>query len=272
MSDEPRPHDHAHEDPTPPDVPVDLSEATDVDQLPEDAFEEARAGDEDGTAPPAVDSEALAEVTALAESDELEAGAGEPDGADSIDGVDGISAERIVDYLDAGRRPYDPEIEGSPEAMAQLAALERLRAMGARLLEADAAASPAPDPSWITGVMDRVRLESRSGRQIPLSSIDDRSTLHITEGAVRSLIREAGDSIDGALVISCTIRGDVTVPQSPVRIDLVISGLFGTPLPALAEAVRDEVTFDLLRQTELVVESVDVTVDDIHLLGEGGAE
>lgn len=246
MSDRPHGTDHAHEDPTPPDVAVDLGgpadpiEADDGDRLPEDAFEEA------------VDDPTTADVA--------------DDGSDDV-----VSPERLVDYLDAGRQPYDPEIEESPEAMAQLAALERLRSMGARLLEADAAATPAPDPSWIAGVMDRVRLESRAGRQIPLSSIDDRSTLHITEGAVRALIREAGDGVEGAMVISCTIRGDVSVPGALVRVEVVVSGLFGRSLPTLADAVREAVASRLSRQTELTIEGVDVTVDDVHLHGEGGA-
>ena len=34
-----------------------------------------------------------------------------------------ISMERLSDYLDAGREPYDPEIESDPSALAQLAAL-----------------------------------------------------------------------------------------------------------------------------------------------------
>lgn len=252
MSDRPHGTDHAHEDPTPPDVAVDLSEATDADRVPEDAFEEA-AGD-------------------AAVADDVADEAGDDDADDDEAGDDdAISPERLVDYLDAGRQPYDPEIEESPEATAQLAALERLRSMGARLFEADAAATPAPDPSWIAGVMDRVRLESRAGRQIPLSSIDDRSTLHITEGAVRALIREAGDGVEGAMVISCTIRGDVSVPGALVRVEVVVSGLFGRSLPALADAVREAVSSRLSRQTELTIESVDVTVDDVHLHGEGGA-
>jgi len=251
MSDRPHGTDHAHEDPTPPDVAVDLSAVVEHEQLPEDAFEEA-VGDR-------------------TVGDAGDAAATDDDTADDIDADAGLSPERLVDYLDAGRQPYDPEIEESPEATAQLAALERLRSMGARLLEADAAATPAPDPSWIAGVMDRVRLESRAGRQIPLTSIDDRSTLHITEGAVRALIREAGDGVEGAMVISCSIRGDVSVPGALVRVEVVVSGLFGRSLPALADAVREAVSSRLSRQTELTIESVDVTVDDVHLHGEGGA-
>jgi len=181
-----------------------------------------------------------------------------------------ISMERLSDYLDAGREPYDPEIESDPSALAQLAALARLRSMTAGLVAEDAAAEPAPDPSWIAGVMSRVRLESRTGREIPLSSPDPRSTLHVTEGAVRSLIREAGDSVPGAVVISCGIVGDVDRPDAVVGVEVAISALFGTTVPDVADAVREAVAAHLAAQTELVVEAVDVTVRDVHLLDTDG--
>ncbi|MBD8704846.1 Asp23/Gls24 family envelope stress response protein [Frigoribacterium sp. CFBP 13712] len=179
---------------------------------------------------------------------------------------DGVSIERIADYLDEGRQPYDPLIEDDPSALAQLNALQRLRGISAQLLTDEVAATPAPAPSWIADVMSRVRLESRSGREIPLTSTHERTTLHITEGAVRGLIREAGDSIDGALVISCAIVGDVAQPDAIVTVDVAISALYGVAVQPLADEVRDAVARHLLQQTELVVESVDVTVRDVHQL------
>ena len=166
--------------------------------------------------------------------------AAEPSAADELEVVDDgpISMERLSDYLDAGREPYDPEIEA--------------------------------DPSWIAGVMSRVRLESRAGREIPLASSDPRSTLHITEGAVRALIREAGDSVPGAVVISCGIVGDVAEPGAVVRVEVAISALFGTAVQELADEVRRAVLDDLGRQTELVVEALDVTVRDVHQLDTDG--
>jgi hypothetical protein len=194
------------------------------------------------------------------------------DPAAELEAVDDgpISLERLSDYLDAGREPYDPEIEADPSALAQLAALTRLRSLTAGLLAEDAAAEPAPDPSWIAGVMSRVRLESRTGREIPLSSPDPRSRLHVTEGAVRSLIREAGDSVPGSVVISCGIVGDVSEPDAVVSVEVAISALFGTTVPVVAEAVRAAVAGHLAAQTELVVEAVDVTVRDVHLLDTDG--
>ncbi len=182
----------------------------------------------------------------------------EPDGGS-------VSTERLADYLDSGREPYDPLIEDDPECLAQLVALERLRALSSELVESDVETAPAPDPSWIAGVMDRVRLESRTGRDIPLASPDPRSTVHITEGAVRSLVREAGDSVPGAVVVSCGLAGDVGIADAPIRVDVAISVVYGADLRSVADLVREAVARALTRQTEIVVEALDVTVRDVHL-------
>ena len=182
----------------------------------------------------------------------------EPDGGS-------VSTERLADYLDSGREPYDPLIEDDPECLAQLVALERLRALSSELVESDVETAPAPDPSWIANVMDRVRLESRTGRDIPLASPDPRSTVHITEGAVRSLVREAGDSVPGAVVVSCGLAGDVGIADAPIRVDVAISVVYGADLRSVADLVREAVARALTRQTEIVVEALDVTVRDVHL-------
>jgi hypothetical protein len=176
-----------------------------------------------------------------------------------------VSTERLTDYLDSGRQPYDPVIEDDPACRAQLVALERLRALSSELVESDVAAAPPADPSWITGVMERVRLESRTGRDIPLASPDARSTLHITEGAVRSLVREAGDSVPGAVVVSCGLAGDVGVPDAPIRVDVAVSVVYGADVRLAAGLVREAVAGALARHTEIVVEALDVTVRDVHL-------
>ena len=186
-------------------------------------------------------------------------------GVGSGSGADSVPTERLADYLDSGREPYDPLIEDDPECLAQLLALQRLRALSSELVESDVATAPAPDPSWIAGVMDRVRLESRTGRDIPLASPDPRSTVHITEGAVRSLVREAGDSVPGAVVVSCGLAGDVGIADAPIRVDVAISVVYGADLRSVADLVREAVSRALTRQTEIVVEALDVTVRDVHL-------
>lgn len=180
--------------------------------------------------------------------------------------VDGVTTERLSDYLDSGREPYDPEIEESAENLAQLEALARLRRLSGQMMANDASDVGVADATWISNVMSRVRLESRSGRDIPLSSADLRTTLHITEGAVRGLIREAGDGVPGVLVLSCSLDGDLALPDAPVSVEVQISVLFGAAAAELADDVRRAVSRHLLTQTELVVERVDVLVGDIHLL------
>ena len=176
-----------------------------------------------------------------------------------------VTLERLAHYLDSGRVPYDPAIEDVPENASQLATLERLRLLSEQLVDEDAASEPPPDAGWISGVMERVRQEARSGRDIPLDSRND-VTLHMTEGAVRGLIREAGDSIPGAVVISCALHGDVSGVGVPVRVEVTISALRGQYVPVMADEVREAVTLELLRQTELDVEAVDIVVGDVHLL------
>lgn len=200
---------------------------------------------------------------AVQPTDDLAAAAAR--GPEALADVDTVSTERLADYLDSGREPYDPLIEDDPACLAQLVALERLRALSSELVESDVETAPAPDPSWIAGVMDRVRLESRTGRDIPLASPDARSTVHITEGAVRSLVREAGDSVPGAVVVSCGLAGDVGIADAPIRVDVAVSVVYGADLRQVADLVREAVAAALARQTEIVVEALDVTVRDVHL-------
>lgn len=200
---------------------------------------------------------------AVQPTDDLAAGAA--GSREALTDADTVSTERLADYLDSGREPYDPLIEDDPACLAQLVALERLRALSSELVESDVETAPAPDPSWIAGVMDRVRLESRTGRDIPLASPDARSTVHITEGAVRSLVREAGDSVPGAVVVSCGLAGDVGIADAPIRVDVAVSVVYGADLRQVADLVREAVARALTRQTEIVVEALDVTVRDVHL-------
>ena len=55
-----------------------------------------------------------------------------------------------------------------------------------------------------------------------------------------------------------------------VGVEVSISALFGTTVPDVADAVREAVAAHLAAQTELVVEAVDVTVRDVHLLDTDG--
>ncbi|AND15685.1 Asp23/Gls24 family envelope stress response protein [Rathayibacter tritici] len=180
---------------------------------------------------------------------------------------DGIGIDELSDYLDRGRSPYDPVIEESPEHRRTLRALQRVRALSSALIDDDAARLPAPHESWFGSILTQVRREARAGRDIPLASVQPDVLLTITEGAVRGLVREAGDSVAGVLVGRCRLLGDVAEPGAEVVVDLTISVFWGVPIAEAAQQVRERVHSRLLTQTELRVVRIDVRVQDVYVPG-----
>lgn len=176
----------------------------------------------------------------------------------------GKTIDEINEYLESGRSPYDPEIETCPDCLNALDALERAGRLSRDLIAADAAEMPEPSENWFNGVMTAVRAELRAGRSIPLSHPDPRVSMSVTEGAVQSLIRASGDSVDGVFIGHSRIVGDVEVPEAPIAVDITASVAWGESLPAAAGAVRQAVSDALARHTELNVTAVDVTVEDLH--------
>ena len=179
--------------------------------------------------------------------------------------LDGHSIDELSDYLDAGRRPYDASIEESPGCQIALDAMLRLRATSFSLLESEASTEPAPRDGWVAGILNRIGFESQAGRTIPVQHPSERAALSLTEGAVRGLIRAAGDSVTGVLVGRCTLQGDVTRPGEPIVVLVDASIFWGEPIPATAARLREAIYAELLRHTELNVVSIDVTVHDVHL-------
>ena len=93
---------------------------------------------------------------------------------------------------------------------------------------------------------------------------DSRALAVITEGAVRAIIRAAGDGVDGIFVGRCRFTGDITIPGEPVTIDVDASVLWGQSIPQTAERVREAITADLARHTVLNISAVNVTVHDVQ--------
>ena len=170
----------------------------------------------------------------------------------------------LADYLDSGRSPRIAAYEDDPEARNALRALEHMRDLGRELVQVEADEADAPGDDFFRGVLSHISRESRAGRDIPLSHPDPSVSLALTEGAVRTLVRQAGDEVPGVLIGRCTLDGDVTVPGAPVRVALTMSVVWGDPLPELAQRVRERVNAALLRHTELRVEGIDVTVVDVQ--------
>ncbi|KQQ05286.1 MULTISPECIES: Asp23/Gls24 family envelope stress response protein [unclassified Rathayibacter] len=175
--------------------------------------------------------------------------------------------DELSDYLDRGRIPYDPVIEESPEHRRTLRALERVRALSTALIDDDAERLPAPDDSWFGSILTQVRREARAGRDIPLASVEPDVSLTITEGAVRGLVREAGDSVPGVLVGRCRLVGDIDEPGVEVVVEVTISVFWGVPIAEAAQQVRERIHSRLLTQTELRVSTIDVRVEDVYLPG-----
>jgi hypothetical protein len=181
-------------------------------------------------------------------------------------GGSGFSLDDLSDYLDRGREPAIAAIDGNADCQAMLASLERVGALSRDLVVRDASDKPGIEESWLQGVLTAISREVRAGRDIPLSSSEPNTRLSITEGAVHELVRAAGDSVEGVLVGRCTLDGDLDDPDAAVRIALTISVVLSAPIVVLAEAVRERVYSELLKHTELTIESVDVTVTDAHTL------
>lgn len=180
-------------------------------------------------------------------------------------GATGYTLDDLSAYLDSDRTPPIPAIDNSPECQAMLASMERAGALTRDLLERDVAEHPTLEDGWLATLLVSISREVRAGRDIPLLAPDPRTRLSMTEGAVRELIRSAGDSVPGVFVGSCSLDGDVTVPGSPIRIALSISVILTAPVHELAEAVRQRVYSELLLHTELIIETIDVTVVDVHV-------
>ncbi|WP_369374149.1 hypothetical protein AB1046_08145 [Promicromonospora sp. Populi] len=180
------------------------------------------------------------------------------------EGLDGHTIEELTDYLEAGRVPADPSIDGSPACQLALDALERLRGLTPALIAADTAAEPEADDGWVARVLGGIALEAHAGRRIPLTPPEPHADLGITEGAVRGLIRAAENAVPGVLVGRCRFEGDVTELGAPVRVLVDASVPYGEPLPRLADELRLEIAARLRVHTELNVTAIDITVRDVR--------
>jgi len=177
--------------------------------------------------------------------------------------VDGVPLEELVDYLDRGREPRDPRIEGSPACRLALQALQRVSELTLESLQHEADRDPGRDDRWISGLMGTIAREVVDGRAVPLAAPAPGVGTALTKAAVRGLLRRAGDAVDGVLVTATELVGDVTVPEAPVTVRLAVTVRYGVPLADLADALRVAVTAALARHTELNVVAVDVTIADV---------
>lgn len=191
--------------------------------------------------------------------------------ATEVETIDGHTLDRLADYLAAGREPADPTIESSAACRLYLAALTRLQERSWAALAREAEREPDRDDVWIDGLLTSIRSEVRSGRDIPVSGPDSRSELSLTEGAVKGIIRRAVDAVGGVILGRCTLEGDVTEPGAPIAVEVTAAAAHDQDLRALADRLRRMVRSELDRHTELVITSIDVTIDDVYVAGEGAS-
>jgi hypothetical protein len=143
--------------------------------------------------------------------------------------------------------------------------LIRLKAVTATLLDDEAAGEEPRDDSWLTALLENISFESRAGRQIPYRTPEHRTELAITEGAVRGLIRAAGDTVDGIVVGRSVLIGDVTTLDAPIAVDVDATVVWRNSIPDAADHLRTAIHDTLSANTDLRLAGITVTINDVHV-------
>ena len=184
---------------------------------------------------------------------------------DEPDQLDGRTIEQLSDYLDRSKMPADPSIDQSPACQIALASLERLHGAMSLMVQDEADRAPSRDDSWVTTILEGIVRDSRSGRDIPISHPAPTARLAITEGAVRGLVRAAGDTVDNLIVGRCRLDGEITTLGAPITVTIDASVYKGENIPVLADKLRDTLFGALRTHTELAIVGIDVIIRDIYL-------
>ncbi|WP_309619536.1 hypothetical protein [Salinibacterium sp.] len=179
--------------------------------------------------------------------------------------IDGYSLDELSDYLDAGQSPADPGIDHSPACQLALDSLARVRAVSLTMLEREATELPPIDESWIDNIIGAISLDVHAGRDIPLHHSSPSVHLSVTEGAVKGLVRAAGDRVPGLLVGRCQLIGDVITAGSHITLTVETTAYWGENIPEAVTQLRHAIAAMLAEHTELVIVSIDITVRDMFL-------
>jgi hypothetical protein len=186
------------------------------------------------------------------------------------DRLDGFTVDELTDYLDRGRQPRNPAIEASPAAQHALAALSRLRAVAPRIITADAAYFAPKNENWISRILDQIGVQAHAGRDIPIPYDVPGADLSISEGAVRALVREAGDDTDGLLVERTHLDGDIEASGAPVEVHVVVSTFADVDTAKAIAEFQRRVSETLEEHTDLILTGVTVRVHDADLTQDDG--
>ncbi len=186
--------------------------------------------------------------------------------------LDGHTLDELSDYLDAGRFPPDPTIDSSPACQIALDDLERIAAVSLTMLERGAAADPTVDEGWVSRILGAIRFDAHAGRLIPLGEPSPDARVSITEGAVRGLIRAAGDQVGGLIVGRSRLVGEVTIPGEPVIVTVEVTVCWGEKIDDIARMLRRAIAAALESHTDLHVAAIDITVRDLFGIPEPPAQ
>jgi len=104
--------------------------------------------------------------------------------------------------------------------------------------------------------------EVSAGRDIPITHDSPTARLSVSEGAVRGMIRAAGDSVGGIVTGRCRLEGDVTVLGEPIIVLVEANAFWADSLADAEEDVRRAVRAEIERHTDLDITAIDVTIED----------
>lgn len=185
-------------------------------------------------------------------------------------GGSGYTLDDLAEYADRGRTPAIGAIDGNAECQAVLDSLERLHVLSGELIDSEADEAGAIDERWLDGILDAISREFRAGREIPFPATDGSTTVAVTEGALRELVRATGDGVQGVLIGRSRID---EAEAGHVRIDVTASAPSSRPLIAVAAELRESIARAVERHSPYIVDGVDVTIVDVHdpAQGEEGA-
>lgn len=176
--------------------------------------------------------------------------------------LDGHTLDELDDYLDRDRVPADPSIDNSPSCQIALGALQRLRDIAGDYLDRDDA-STGTDADWISSVLASLPFDTRAGRHFPYDTLAQHVHAHVTEAALRGLIRATGDDVPGLLIGTVDIRVDESGQCADLWIEAAV--VWGTSLPGTDAVLRTRLREVLPLHAPFAVGRIDLRI--VELIG-----
>lgn len=176
----------------------------------------------------------------------------------------GRTIEDLGTYLDTGVSEDLDHIRTCPQCQAGLASLRRLREVTRDLFASDLAEAAADGSPWLENILANLNLEMKAGRRMPFIPDQTGDMLFQTEGALTGLVRAVGDTVEGVMIGKCRFDGDVTVPGTPITLDVEVSARFGHRLPDLAGALRRDLDAALAAHSEINIAALNIRITELR--------